>query len=158
MSVTLAQFTKNMSELAWQFPMLIGEAIHDFEQQILKAQNEAFDRGENYAGERLVNKWTGSDRYSTMWAISRRLKGKQDKFFDLDYTGEFRASLQVMFLPNGKNFTVKVLPGSNQYGKYTDLKNMFGDILGISDDTAKELEQFLDRELTKKINQKLFTA
>jgi hypothetical protein len=154
---TLKELTQRLNALPEQIPTMLMSIVEEFEKTIIEANINLLDAGKNYSGKTLTNLYTGNDTYGPSWSIHRQSKGLQVAHYDLNYTGAFRASLQVHFFgSNTTKINIVVAPSESQGKKFEDLQRMFGDIVGIPDATQDKLEKYIEAKLIERINYKLF--
>ena len=154
MSITLTKFIANAKKL--KVISEVRKLIELHKAMIIQANKDQMSKGLMPTGEAIKNNYTGTDSYSVMWGKQRLSKGLQIAFYDLKYTGQFHANIDVLQI--AKENELKAIMGvkPSQQKKHEAIFKMFGEVIGFPDTTEKELEKIIDSELTKVIEQKLF--
>ena len=123
------------NQIKGRYPLILQHAsivaykwLNDNSEVIRQLNIDQLNSGEYFTGERI------QDGYSEQWGNERVIKGKQVKFVDLNFTGDFQGSIQAIPQFNGSRASVKVTTPSAKFRRLTQL---FPDgILGLTAENA----------------------
>ena len=158
MAISITQFIVNLKQLKKDFPDIIRGLLEDKAQEFIKANIDSWNKGLNpNTGEQLTNQLTGSTDYSLSWSATRKQRGLPYDHYYLQFTGDLAHSL---------NFDIKVstnqikgeitIPPSEMYAKGNDLYKMFGDFVGVPKEEINIFTSWLQKELKREIQIRLF--